>query len=324
MKPEAKSSWTIVQEWFDSRTGDEKPATPVSGPDRVEWARVLPFVLMHVACFAVIWTGFSPAAIGVAIALYLVRMIAITGFYHRYFSHRSFKTGRIFQFVMALIGAMAVQRGALWWAAHHRHHHRHSDLEEDLHSRKHHGFLWSHVGWFTSKRNFRTRSSAIQDFERFPELVFLDRYDTLVPIVFAFLLLGLGSLLGAVAPGLGTNGPQMLVWGFFISTVVLHHATFTINSLAHDFGRRRYNTADNSRNSLVLALLTLGEGWHNNHHHYPHAARQGFFWWEIDITWYVLKGLALIGLIWDLKGVPNETRSATARSELASAEGGDA
>lgn len=300
----------VLRPWFDSRDGWVEGDQGLDGRDGVEWLRVLPFVLMHVACFGVIFTGMSATALVIAALLYVVRMIAITGFYHRYFSHRAFKTGRVFQFLMAVAGATAVQRGALWWAAHHRHHHRHSDEAEDLHARKHHGFLWSHIGWFTSRRNFRTRSSTIQDFEKYPELVFLDRFDSLVPILFATALFVLGSMLEAYVPTLGTTGPQLLIWGFFISTVVLHHATFTINSLAHDIGRRRYATDDNSRNSWLLALLTLGEGWHNNHHHYPHAARQGFYWWEIDITWYVLKGLAFVGLVWDLKGVPEATRRA--------------
>jgi stearoyl-CoA desaturase (Delta-9 desaturase) len=201
------------------------------------------------------------------------------------------------QFVFALLGAMAVQRGPLWWAAHHRHHHRHADNESDSHSPVQHGFWWSHVGWFLNSANFATRIELVPDLAKYPELRFLDRFDVAAPVALAALLFFIG-------------GAQLLIWGFFVSTVVLYHATFTVNSLAHVFGARRYVTADDSRNNWLLALLTFGEGWHNNHHYYPGAARQGFYWWEIDLTYYVLRMLAACGLIWDLKQVPARMRDA--------------
>jgi stearoyl-CoA desaturase (delta-9 desaturase) len=231
-------------------------------------------------------------------------MFAITGFYHRYFSHKAFKTSRPMQFLFGLIGATSVQRGPLWWAAHHRNHHRHSDTELDVHSPVRHGFLWSHMGWFLTRAGFRTDRSRIKDLLRFPELRLLDRFDILVPVALAAALFLLGNWLESNHPGLGTSGPQLLVWGFFVSTVVLFHATVTINSLAHRFGSRRYETSDDSRNNWWLALITFGEGWHNNHHHFPGSARQGFRWWEIDLTYYVLRLLSLFGLVWDLKPVP--------------------
>ena len=156
----------------------------------------------------------------------------------------------------------------------------------------------------TSARNFPTDYSRVKDLAKFPELVFLNRFDLVVPVCFAAALYGFGAMLHWLWPGSGTSGAQMLVWGFFISTVVVLHATLFINSLAHVFGKRRYNTDDTSRNSLLLALLTLGEGWHNNHHRFMSAARQGFFWWEIDITFYLLKVLSWLRLIWDLRPVP--------------------
>ncbi|HSN71595.1 MAG TPA: acyl-CoA desaturase [Steroidobacteraceae bacterium] len=292
--------------WFDSGVASESGAV-----DGVDWARIVPFVLMHAACLAVIWVGVSPIAVATAVVLYVLRMFAITGFYHRYFSHRAFKTSRVGQFVFALLGASAVQRGPICWAAHHRHHHAHSDLPGDVHSPVQQGFLWSHMGWFLSRRHFVPDLSRVRDLLRFPELRLLDRFDILVPVALAVGLFGLGVLLERVAPDLGTTGWQMLVWGFFISTVACYHATYTINSLSHRFGRQRYATGDQSRNNFWLALITLGEGWHNNHHHYPAAARQGFYWWEIDITYYLLKCLALLGVIWDLKPVPTAVRSAT-------------
>lgn len=287
--------------WFDTAAGG---AAPADGPQEVDWLRCIPFAAIHLMCLGVIWVGWSPVAAGVAAGFYLVRMFAITGLYHRYFSHRSFRTSRAAQLGFALLGATCAQRGPLWWASHHRMHHQRSDEPPDVHSPRRQGFIWSHMGWITSEANFGTNLRIVHDLAGFPELRFLDRFDVLIPVATGFAMFGLGAMLEYLWPALHTSGAQMLIWGFFISTVVLLHGTFTINSLAHAFGRRRYETGDDSRNSLALALLTLGEGWHNNHHHYPAAARQGFFWWEIDITFYVLKALEAVGIIWDLRPVP--------------------
>ncbi|MBI1355700.1 MAG: acyl-CoA desaturase [Acidobacteria bacterium] len=272
--------------------------------DRVDWLRCAPFVAMHVACLGVIWVGWSPTAVGVAAGLYLARMFAITGFYHRYFSHRAFKTSRWFQGLMAAVGCTAVQRDPMWWAAHHVHHHAYSEEEQDPHSPLRKGFWRSHVGWFMTPAAFATRVRYVPDWARYPELVWLNRYDMVPPIVLAASLYGLGDFLRAQAPELGVTGGQLLVWGFFVSTIAVHHATFTINSLAHQLGSRRFATKDNSRNNWLLALITLGEGWHNNHHHYPGSVRQGFYWWEVDLTYYGLKLLEALGLVWDLRPVP--------------------
>lgn len=309
-----KSALLTLRQWFDSSMA---PAPAPDEADQVDLGRLIPFIAMHLACFGVIWVGWSATAIGVAAALYVVRMFAITGFYHRYFSHRAFRTSRAAQFAFAVLGASSVQRGPLWWAAHHRIHHRFSDQPGDTHSPKQHGVLWSHVGWFCTRANFRTRNEVVPDLVRFPELRFLDRFDVVVPVALATALYLFGAILAAVRPDLGTSGMQMLVWGFLISTVVLFHATFTINSLAHRFGRRRYATGDDSRNNAWLALLTLGEGWHNNHHHYPHAARQGFRWWEVDVTYYGLLALQKIGVIWDLRPVPASAMLAPAAGRSA-------
>jgi stearoyl-CoA desaturase (Delta-9 desaturase) len=289
---------TRLRLWFDAQAGRR------AAGDRVDWLRALPFVGLHLGCLAVFWVGVSPVAVLLAVALYAVRMFAITAFYHRYFSHRAFRTSRALQAIFAAVGASCVQRGPLWWAAHHRHHHRHADTEHDPHSPAVRGFLWSHVGWFLTGDAFATDQRRVQDLVRYPELRWLDRFDTAVPVLLAALLYALGALLERVVPGLGTSGPQLLVWGFFVSTVALFHATVTINSLAHRFGRRRFATRDDSRDNLWLALLTFGEGWHNNHHFYPGSARQGFRWYEIDLTWYVLRGMQTLGLVWDLRPVP--------------------
>jgi len=288
-------------QWFDT---DCATTGADDNSERFEWIRCLPFIVLHLACFAVFWVGWSWFAVWTAVGLYLARMFAVTGFYHRYFSHRSFKTSRVVQFLFALWGATAVQRGALWWASHHRHHHRHSDKETDTHSPHRKGFWWAHLGWFACAKNFRTDYKRIPDFAKYPELVFLNRFDSLMPALLALTLYLTGWLLGEFAPGLGTSGPQLLVWGFFISTVALFHFTCSINSLAHVIGSQRYTTGDESRNSLLLALVTLGEGWHNNHHHYMNSTRQGFYWWEIDITYYLLKVFERLGLIWGLRPVP--------------------
>ena len=286
--------------WFDTTAGSRDE----SDGSRIDWLRAVPFAALHVACLAVFWVGVSWTAVAVAAASYVVRMFAITGFYHRYFAHRAFRTSRAVQFVFAMIGASSVQRGPLWWAAHHRHHHRHADTPADPHSPAVHGFWWSHMGWFLTRDGFRTRWALIPDLAKYPELRWLDRYDTLVPLLLAASLFVTGTLLGRYAPGLGTSGGQLLVWGFFVSTIVLFHATVTVNSLAHRYGWRRFDTRDASRNSLLIALLTFGEGWHNNHHYFPGSARQGFRWWEIDLTWYGLRVFAMLRLVSDLKPVP--------------------
>jgi stearoyl-CoA desaturase (delta-9 desaturase) len=293
-----------ARQWFDSDYFPEGAEVVRERPDRFELRRCLPFVFLHVGCIGVVWVGWSWTALAIALALYVVRMFAITGFYHRYFSHRTFHTSRGAQFAFAILGNTAVQRGALWWASVHRHHHKHADTEHDVHSPGIRGFWWAHIGWMTSSKNFPTNYGAVRDLAKYPELVFLNRFDLIVPALLAAALFGIGESLRMAAPDLGTSGLQLLVWGFFVSTVVLLHGTLFINSLAHAFGTRRFATRDDSRNNLMLAVLTLGEGWHNNHHRFMSAARQGFYWWEFDPTYYLLKALSWTGLIWDLKPVP--------------------
>jgi stearoyl-CoA desaturase (Delta-9 desaturase) len=269
---------------------------PFRFPKLPTWLDSLPFLAMHLACLAVFFVHVSAAEWALAVGLYFVRMFGITGGYHRYFAHRSYKTSRWFQFVLACLGCSALQKGPLWWAAHHRHHHRYSDEKPDPHSPVVETFWHAHVGWILDPKNDATNYGAIRDFAKFPELVSLNHYHW-VP----------GILLGAACFAFGwlVDGSG---WGglvaFVISTVVLYHFTFMINSLAHVFGSRRYETTDDSRNNFALALATMGEGWHNNHHHYQSAARQGFFWWEVDFSYYVLKGLSLCGLVWDLRQPP--------------------
>jgi stearoyl-CoA desaturase (delta-9 desaturase) len=255
---------------------------------------------LHVVCVLGFWYPPSSGVLALLAATFFVRMFAITGGYHRYFAHKTFKTSRAFQLVLAVLGASAVQKGALWWAGHHRIHHKYSDQAgKDVHSPKD-GFWYSHQGWIFDGRWDDTSLDQIGDFARFPELVWLNRWHVVPPIGLALLCLAIGGFGG-------------LLWGFAISTVLLWHATYSINSLAHRWGTRRYDTADTSRNNLLLGLLTLGEGWHNNHHHYCASARQGFFWWEIDVSYYVLRALAAVGVIWDVREPPAHVVQRTAR-----------
>jgi stearoyl-CoA desaturase (delta-9 desaturase) len=283
---EACTRWT--------RTADE----------RMQLLDSLPFWGVHAACLLAVWTGVSWVALVTCMLAYYLRMFGLTAVYHRYFSHRTYKTSRPLQFLLALLGTSAVQKGPLWWAAHHRHHHRYADTDRDIHPPTVMGFWWSHVGWILSNKYMATKMEAIRDFAKFPELRFLNRYHLLTPIALAAGMFGFGWLLHHYAPSLHTSGMQMLVWGFFVSTTLLYHGTFTINSLAHVFGRRRFATKDTSRNSFLLSLITLGEGWHNNHHRYPASERQGFYWWEIDVTHYILKVMSWTRLVWDLREPP--------------------
>jgi stearoyl-CoA desaturase (Delta-9 desaturase) len=258
-----------------------------SADETINWISSLPFLLFHAVPLLVIITGVTPKAVAIFGALYVLRMFAVTAGYHRYFAHRSYRASRPVQFLLAVLGTTVAQKGPSWRAAHHRAHHRYSDTDRDIHSPQK-GFWWSHVGWILCDRYSDADLGLVRDLTAFPELRFVERYNGVGPWILAGLSLWIGGWSG-------------LVFGFFGSTVLLWHATFTINSLSHTFGTRRYATSDTSRNNTVLAMLTFGEGWHNNHHHYPASARQGFYWWEIDPSWYILRGLAAVHLVHGLR-----------------------
>jgi stearoyl-CoA desaturase (delta-9 desaturase) len=256
--------------------------------ERISWVSSLPFIGVHFACLLAFLTPVHARDIIVCVALYFVRMFAVTGGLHRYFSHRSYKTSRAFQFVLAVLGTVTVQKGILWWAGHHRHHHKESDQPADIHSPMLKGFVWSHVGWILCPKYNETPMETMKDFTQYPELRWLNKHFLIPPVAMAVALFFIGGL-------------SMLTWGFFISTVLLWHGTFTINSLSHIFGKRRYKTTDTSRNNWFLALVTMGEGWHNNHHYHQSSVKMGWFWWEVDATYYVLRALSAVGIVWDLK-----------------------
>jgi stearoyl-CoA desaturase (delta-9 desaturase) len=272
---------------------------------RIDLVKSIPFFAFHVAALVCVWVvGWSWRGLALAIALYYVRMFFVTGAYHRYFSHRTFKTSRGMQLLFALGAMSSSQKGVLWWAGHHRIHHKFSDEAGDVHSALQDGFVWSHVGWILSKKYEKTDWARVNDLAKYPELVWLDRWWFLPPTA-----LGVTLFFGWGFPA--------FVWGFLVSTVLLWHGTFTINSLTHIFGSRRYATTDNSRNNALLAAITLGEGWHNNHHYYQRSTRQGFFWWELDPTYMILRGMAALGLVWDLHEPPLAVRSGARPRDVA-------
>lgn len=280
--------------------------------DDIIYPSTVPFLLIHLAALGAIWSGVTLQAVIMMVVLYVIRIFAIGAGYHRLFSHRAFSTSRWFQFVLAFLAQSSAQKSVLWWASKHRHHHLHSDTPQDTHSPRHKGFWFSHLGWIFTDRHRDPDFDKVRDLSRYPELRWLDEYE-----LFPALVLGTACFLIGGWPGLFV--------GFIWSTVAVYHATFAINSVAHVFGRKRYVTGDDSRNSWILAFFTMGEGWHNNHHAYQSSVRQGFRWWEFDPTYYVLKALSWTGLVWDLKSPPmkvlrNEQRLGAKTIEKAARE----
>lgn len=286
----------------------ETRAEPSSA--RAKWVGAAPFIIVHLLVFGALWTGVNTIDVVVCIGLYYLRMFGVTAGYHRYFSHRTYKTSRVFQFVMAWLAQSSAQKGALWWAAHHRNHHKYSDQPQDVHSPRQRGLFYAHVGWLFDD-TAATDYDKVKDLAKYPELVWLNRYWMVPPVVTGVL----------VWAWLGWSG----LWiGFMLSTVLLWHGTFTINSLSHVFGKRVYATTDDSRNSMILALLTCGEGWHNNHHYYQASTRQGFKWWQIDMSYYALKVLSWFGIVWDLREPPAKVLDGTWRPRKGAAPEADA
>ena len=269
-------------------------ASPLRRFSPIEHVSNALFVTIHLSLLFVFVVHLSWGIAALALGGYLLRMFAITGGYHRYFAHRSYKTSRAFQLVLAVLGATSMQNGPIWWASCHRQHHKYSDTRRDLHSPVQGGFWYAHVGWVFDRSKPRPRDdSNVGDLLEYPELRWIDGHDW-IPLA------GYGVLCFLI------GGPAGLVWGFVVSTLAVFHATMLINSLTHMWGTRRFATDDQSRNNALLAVLTMGEGWHNNHHHYQSSARQGFRWWELDVTYYVLRGLAKLGLIWGVREPPVE------------------
>lgn len=286
--------------------------SPVVEHDDIIYPSTIPFVLTHLACFAAIWTGVTMESILMCVVLYWLRIFGIGAGYHRYFSHRAYRTSRAFQLFLAVLSQSTTQKSVLWWASKHRHHHQYSDTSNDVHSPRHKGFIYSHMGWIFARKHETADLSKIPDFAKYPELMWLHKYELVPAVLLALLCFAI-------------DGWPGLIVGFFWSTVLVYHGTFCINSLAHVHGKQRYVTGDDSRNNWLLAFFTMGEGWHNNHHAYQSSVRQGFRWWEIDMTFYILKMLSWVGLVWDLKSPPssvrrNERRLGSAVIEKAAAQ----
>lgn len=287
--------------WAVDRSNKEASAPFKKSLDAINWPTSIPFILMHLAGLAAFFFEFNWTMFWLVLGSYYLRMFGITAGYHRYFSHRAYKTSRVFQFFLAFLAQTSAQKGALWWAAHHRHHHKFSDKPNDIHSPIQRGFWWSQIGWLLCDRYFPTNWSYIGDFAKYPELRWLNRFYLVPPTIYAvaiFLIWGWSGLF----------------WGFFFSTILLYHGTFCINSLTHMFGRVRYQSGDGSRNSMILALITCGEGWHNNHHYYQASTNQGWFWWEIDFSYYVLKILSFFHIVWGLRKPPKHVMERTIAS----------
>ncbi|MEQ8486964.1 MAG: acyl-CoA desaturase [Pseudomonadales bacterium] len=295
----------------EARISAAAPADPA--PRRASGARTSVIVValvmagFHIGSLAVIFTGVSTAALVVAGFLYVFRGLGVTAGYHRLLAHRSFRTSRFMQFMMALAGCLAMQGGPLWWVAHHRAHHRDTDTDADVHSPVTRGFWQSHMGWMMSAEAFQEKGANTRDLHRFAELKWLQRYYVPLVLAQAAVLFALGAGLNALFPHWGTSGAQMVVWGLFITTVVTWHVTFAVNSVCHTWGKRPHATGDASTNHPVIGVLAYGEGWHNNHHMYPFSARHGLEWWQLDVTWLVLRALEKLGLVSDLK-LPRDFR----------------
>lgn len=262
--------------------------------ERINWPLSIPFVILHLLPLGMIWFPPSTGDLIACAALYVARMFFITGCYHRYFAHRGYKLNRVMTFLVAFGGGTSAQKGALWWASHHRWHHRFSDTDRDPHNSGR-GFWWSHLGWILCNKYNETHYETIKDFAKYPELVWLNKHHLVPPTV-----------LGVVVWLIG--GWSALFCSFFLSTILLYHGTFAINSLTHKWGKARYKTGETSKNSFILALVTLGEGWHNNHHYYASTANQGFFWWELDISYYIIRLLGVVGLAKDIRTPTDRAR----------------
>ena len=236
--------------------------------------------------------AFMPAArpssgvLALALATYVVRMFCITAGFHRYFSHHAFQTSRALQFALAFVGGMGVMRSALWWSAHHRQHHRYSDAPGDPHSPRD-GFWWSHLFWFMARGNQATQKQLVKDWTKYPELVWLDEHEWVPVLVLVAVCFGLGGFSG-------------WVWGANVSTLLLCHSTFALNSVTHTIGSRKYDVPDLSTNFLPVALLAFGEGWHNNHHRYPERAKLGEGP-QLDIAWLGIWLLERVRLVRGVK-----------------------
>ena len=262
----------------------------------LSWPVILFMAFIHLgALFALLPSNFSWAVVGVALLLHWITGgLGITLGFHRLVTHRSFQTPKWLEYFLVFCGSLACQGGPIEWIGLHRHHHAHSDQEVDHHNSGR-GFWWSHMGWMfydvPAKQEIpRFTRDIIDD----PVYQFLEKYFLVVQ-----------AALGVVLYLIG--GWPFVVWGIFVRLVVVYHCTWFVNSATHKFGYRTYDAGDASTNCWWVALVTYGEGWHNNHHAFQYSARHGLKWWEIDMTWMTIRFLQLLGLAQKVKLAPKES-----------------
>ena len=274
----------------DARSAELHGSAPAGGEirrfgfDRIRWPEFLGIAGLHLVCVFAPWT-FSWSALGVALFLYwAVCGLGISMGYHRLLTHRGFETSGAFRYVLATLGTMNFQGGPVGWVGTHRIHHRDSDTENDPHSPRH-GFLWAHLLWCLAHDPLgRRRKAAALDLGRERGMVWLDKWFWVPQAVLAAVLYLLG-------------GWSWVVWGVGVRTVFTYHATWLVNSASHTWGYRNFETKDDSRNNWWVALISWGEGWHNNHHAHQRSARHGMRWFEIDATYWSLRLLAWLRVV---------------------------
>lgn len=278
---------------------------------------VVPLAALAVA-IALLWgVAFSWQYLVIMAAMYLVTGFGITIGYHRLFTHKSFRTPRPVAALLAIMGAMAAEGSLMQWVSAHRLHHQHSDQHGDPHSPHLHGNsllaalngMWhAHIGWALKKRKDENTGRNTRDLNKDPWLRFVNR---LFPV-----WVGLGLLIPAVLGGLMTMSWMGLLlgllWGGLVRVLLVHHVTWSINSVCHIWGSRPYESRDHSRNNAIFGILALGEGWHNNHHAFPSSARHGLSWWQFDASYVVIRAMQMVGLASDLR-VPRREKLAQFR-----------
>ena len=258
-------------------------------------ASIVIFWLVQVSALLVFAVPFAWGYVALWAVSHFARAVGLTLAFHRYYAHRAFQMNRAARFIWTFAGVAAMQKGPLWWAGHHVYHHKFADRDGDPHSPKVSGFYYAHIGWFLNDQKYKKidpSNPVVRDFSKYPDVRLLDEYYFLPPLLLGLAMYAIG-------------GFPWVVWGFCLPTMTLAHATFAINTVNHLYGSRRFETRDESRNNAITALFAAGEGWHNNHHRYQRAARNGFYWWEIDITYYVILAMQAVGLAWDVQRVPD-------------------
>jgi sn-1 stearoyl-lipid 9-desaturase len=256
----------------------------------LDWPVIIFMALVHGGAILAFLPGFFSWQ-GVVLALvlhWITGGLGITLCWHRMLSHRSFKSPKWLEYLLAFCGTLSMQGGVIWWVGMHRHHHLHSDKDVDHHD-SNKGFWWSHMQWMLHEVPVKQEVPKFtKDIADDPVYQFMDKYFLPIQIAFAGLLFLWG-------------GWPYVFWGIFVRMVFVYHCTWFVNSATHKFGYRTYNTSDNSTNCWWVAITTYGEGWHNNHHAHQYSARHGLQWWEVDITWMTIKLLSFLGLARDIK-----------------------